>query len=395
MPQQSDPNPAAGDGWRFQNQTSDSAAPPGADQAAAPAPDANPPEGIPRLSTHSAVFGDTQDEGAKVQSSSLSAKLGEEEEPDPSQQQEDEADAEFERPLWLVWLFLGTVYIILLYPLSRWIRQINSNDVSLNNVQQGAFVSKISPVESPAARRPPELPSIPAVPYNRGGLIQSGGAEVQSQESHLPYYGADKSRSSAPAARQAPPSRPAAPAGSSGAPPSQGSLMEDAVNGVNKRLTIFGAVKGAMTSAVEQAADRPSVVKAMLNSNLIVDGLLSRPVSKAMLDNEQALVGFVMTSPTANNFLSHPLVQGAISNDAVIDAIANSAFVDRVLQSPAIQQLLSDPQTMNFILEKNPAIAAIVDKPSVTAALKANPVTAPSYAAVMMLRENMRQQQQR
>ena len=271
-------------------------------------------------------------------------------------EQENGGEKKQSRPGWLIWIYLMPVYVLLAYPLSRWVRSINSGDVALTAEQKAAFATNEAvPVEA--------APAAPANP-----VIQTGETRRQSgMVLPLPREEETKKPSAAKPSKPAP----------------QGGLAER--EGGTFKWKVFGATRGVITKAIGSLLDKPAVVRAILNNSAVIDAFVGRPTVKPLLNDQKALLDFAAKDQRVNDFLNNPVVQQAMSNQAVVDAFAESGMMNALLSSPAVSSLASNPAGIQQVLNQNPQLAALLQNKTVMDAIARNPLIAPLGVALQAI----------
>jgi hypothetical protein len=275
-----------------------------------------------------------------------------------AQEQEKES-----RPAWLIWLYLAPVYVLLAYPLARWIRGMANPDVQLSTQQKDAFSTsqKMADTDVAISTAAPQLQSDSISLYNKGSSV-------------MPVYDTSKSGDAA---------TPQATAVAQ-------SVQNGGDNGTKSeqvKWTATGATRGLLTEAIGKLLGKPGLVKAMLDNSLVINAFMNRSTVQGLVNNPKALMNFATSDGRVATFLNNPVVQAAMKNPAIINAVASSGMMEQLLQTPAVQTLASDPSSVNQILKQNPLLASAVNNPNVAAALQQNPATSSLYTALQMVQQ--------
>jgi len=298
------------------------------------------------------------------------------EENEAGNKDEERSGGAAERPGWLVWLYLVPVYVLLAYPLARWARRINSGDINLNAAQKRDFSSSIEVQDEEPPAPEPVVQGSQLSPYGR-------------IKNMLPVYtgaapGSVASRSGPISMQDA-----ADKAGEIGK-----SAAGGATAGAALKWTILGASRGALSEMLVAAVEKPSVIKAIFNNQIVQDSFLNRPTVKSVLDSPGSLMKFATSNKMAVNFLTNPVVLKAMGNKAVVEAVAESGMLARLLETPSVQALASDPNAVMKIIDSNPAYMAAISNPNIHEAIMANSVTAPLLMSIETLQQSRAAQQQ-
>lgn len=268
------------------------------------------------------------------------------------------------RPAWLIWIYLLPLYVLVAYPIARWVKKVRSGDIVLTSEQASVFNStQTYHTETPSGRlsSDPRLPDMAySINYRRNGAHgkKAGTARPAESSGKIPQgTSSGKSVSSRPAKRG-----------------SKDSMWR------NLEMKTAGYKKGYLTYAVGYAMNKPSAVKKLFDNSLVVKGFMARPTVKSVLNDPQALQEFLTQTPAVNNFLGNSVVQKALSNPAIVNAVASSKLAESILNSPAIQQLISNPEMLKSLIESNPQVAELLANPLVINALASNPSTQDIYS---------------
>ncbi len=264
------------------------------------------------------------------------------------------------RPAWLIWLYLLPVYVLVAYPIAKWVKKVNSGDVSLTSEQASVFNSTQTYHTGTPSGRLSAAPRLHDTAYS----ISYRRRDTQGK----------KTRTTRPAG-----SSRKIPRGTSRSSPSKRGSKESSM-WKNLEMKTAGYKKGLLTDAVGYAMNKPSAVKKLFDNSLVVKGFMKRPTVKRVLNDPQALQQFLTQTPAANNFLGNPVVQQALGNPAILNAVVSSKLAESILNSPAIQQLINNPEMLNSLIESNPQAAELLTNPILINALASNPSTQDIYS---------------
>lgn len=280
--------------------------------------------------------------------------------------EEDQQEAgRSKRPAWLIWIYLLPLYVLVAYPIARWVRKVSSGDIVLTSEQASVFNStQTYHTETPSGRLSSD-PRLPDMAYSIS--YRAKGAQGKKTRTARPVKSSGKiprgtSRGKSVSSRSS----------------KRGS--KDASMWRNIEMKTAGYKKGYLTYAVGFAMNKPSAVKKLFDNSLVVKGFMQRPTVKSVLNDPQAFQEFLAQSPVVNNFLGNSVVQKALSNPAIVNAVASSKLAESILNSPAIQQLISNPEMLEALIESNPQAAALLANPLVINALASNPSTQGIYS---------------
>ncbi len=273
-------------------------------------------------------------------------------------QQEREA-----KPGWLIWLYLAPVYVLLAYPLARWIHGMYNPNVELSAQQKTAFstTEKVADTDAPPSNIPPQLQSDSISIYNKGNTV-------------MPVYGGA--------------------ATSDAANPKAASVAADVQSGSDNsskseqvKWTATGATKGLLTNAVGNLLRKPGLIKAMLDNSLVINAFMNRASVQGLVNNPKALMNFATSDGRVSTFLNNSIVKAALANKDVVSAVADSGLMEQLLQTPAVQALTSNPDAVNQILQQNPQLASAFNNPNVASALQQNESTSSLYTALQLMQQ--------
>lgn len=301
--------------------------------------------------------------------------MANEEEPqqDPKEEQQEVPNSPQEKRSVPIWLFLLPLFVLLAYPLALWVRKLNSPDVELSESQRRAFHTQIEvqrPVELPAEQETAETAYKP--PVSSVGLASYGGSEADRPVG----VGGQGGGGGASASEDAQQAAKASGGAASGAPSGSKKGYSKMTVDQEKRMDIISRTRGAITDAVGMIMDKnPAFVGMIMNSKTLIDGFTNRATVKPLLNDEKALMNFMMTSPKVNTFLNNEVVKKVLQNEKVMDAIASSKMIDTIIDSPAGKALLNDPDKIQQIATANPQLALMLANPKIAAALMNNPET--------------------
>lgn len=266
---------------------------------------------------------------------------------------------------WLIWVYLIPLYVLVAYPIARWVKKVSSGDIALTSEQASVFNStQTYHTKTPSGRLRPD-PRIPDTAYSIS--YRRNGAQGK------------KTRTARPAKSPGEIPRGASSGRSVSSRPWKAGSEESSI-WRNLEMETAGYKKGYLTYAVGYAMNKPSAVKKLFDNSMVVKGFMERPTVKSVLNDPQALQEFLTQTPAVNNFLGNSVVQKALEHPAILNAVASSKLVESILNSPAIQQLISNPQMLESLIESNPQAAGLLANPLVINALASNPSTQGIYS---------------
>lgn len=176
----------------------------------------------------------------------------------------------------------------------------------------------------------------------------------------------------APAAQPAPPAAQAAPAG----PIEAASAQELGAAGIPtdaRGLTRLGAQKGLLSGAVRKLIDHPRLLKALLDNQLVVDGLMGRETSRRNCSDPSALKSALSDTGSSAMRELMPLVQQALSRPESASAMVGSRLGKALMDCPSTKAVTSDPGMIMSVGMANPQLLQLASDPRVASALSTSP----------------------
>jgi hypothetical protein len=218
------------------------------------------------------------------------------------------------KPGWLIWVYLIPVYLIVAYPLAKWIKDTNSGNVKMTREQESAFESDID-IDSLITRNIPR--------------------------DQLQVYNSDIAKAS---------SR-------------------------NKKYEIIGRTKGLLLNLAKSNSSTPERIKSTFDNETVINAYIGREGVKPILNDAANLERFFSNPKNTREIFDDVTVTSMLQDRNFVKVFASTKMVEAVLAEPALQALLSNPSKIRDILIKNPNLLRVYKYNAVQDAIKANPQT--------------------
>ena len=247
---------------------------------------------------------------------------------------------------WMIIVYLSPFYLLAAYPLYKWHKKINSDNLVISKKDYREFSSLEGQIEKTPLSNS-HLPQLQdtrySVSYKSGAKINKEIIQPRENQEHF-------------------------------------SNSNNAENIRSREIRAMGSTKGYLTSAVKAAMKKPEALKNLFNNSLVVSGFMNRSAVKSTLNDPKYLINRINNTHIINDFLNNKVVKEALNNPSVVNTLSSSKLINSVISSPAINDLINNPKKLKAIISANPQLEKVLSNPTIINALLQNPATSEVFS---------------
>lgn len=251
----------------------------------------------------------------------------------------------------MIIIYMSPFYLLAAYPLYKWHKKINSDDLAISKKDYREFSSLEGQIE-------------------KNPLSNSHLPQLQDTSYSVSYKSGDKSNEKITQPREN---------------QKKASNSNNAESIQDREIRAMGSTKGYLTSAVKAAMKKPKALKNLFNNSLVVSGFMNRSAVKSTLNNTEYLINRINNTDIVNDFLNNKVVKEALDNPSVVNALASSKLINSVISSRAVKGLINNPEKLKSLIYANPQLEEVFSNPAIINALLQNPATSEVFSSLRKL----------